>query len=136
MDIFDTSKMSISELIDHLGTLKNAGNEVYKTYKDFKQKEEEAKVQLKAMLEEAGMKSAKTDTYLASIGTRSDMEITNEQDVISWIKHEPNIEDDAYIGLKVTNAKILARDWFKKTGEIITGTEPVTKESISIRSNK
>src|SRR5690606_29290920 len=101
-----------------------------------KEKEEQAKAQLMAMLTDTGLKSAKGEKYSASISSRSDVVVTHEQSVIEWLKTTPDVEADAYIGLKVTPFKTLAKEILKTTGEVITGTDLTTIESISIKENK
>lgn len=128
--------MSVSALIEAIGELKSASNETYKAYKEMKNTEEELKAQLAEELHMVGLKSAKGEKYSASISSRLDITVTHEHSVIEWLENTPDVESDAYIGLKLTNFKTLAMKVLKDTGEIIPGTETVSKESITIKENK
>lgn len=128
--------MDISGLIAHLGLNKKLQAEAYKSYKQLKEAEEGLKLELTNKLQEAGLKSAKGEKYSAIITARSDIVITHEQSVIDWLKESPNIEEDAYMGLRLANFKVLANQVLKQTGEVIPGTDRVTKESLSIKENK
>lgn len=128
--------MQISELIEQIGVNKKRQAEAYKTYKDLKEIEEIWKAELMAELDKSGLKSAKGEKYMASISSRSDVIVTSESDVVEWLKNDPNVEEDAYIGLKVSTFKPLANEVLKKTGEIIPGTERVIKDSLTIKENK
>ncbi len=128
--------MSIADIIEKLGQNKKQANELYKSYKLMKQEEEVLKADLLATLDAMGLKSAKGEHYQATITDRPDIQITHEQSVIEWLKETPNVESDAYIGLKKTEFKGLALQILKDTGEIVPGTELSTKEILSVRSNK
>jgi hypothetical protein len=126
----------ISNLIEEIGLSNKKANETYKLYKEQKQAVDELKQQLIAELDKAGLKSAKGKKFQASIAQKLDIEVTHERSVIDWLKSDPNVEEDAYIGLKLTPFKTLAKEVLKKSGEIIPGTETVHKESLIIRGNK
>lgn len=128
--------MSVSALIEAIGELKSAQSETYKAYKEMQKTEAELKTQLMEELHAIGLKSAKGEKYSASISKKLDIAVTHEQSVIDWLENTPNVESDAYIGLKVTSFKPLALKVLKETGEIIPGTETVTKESLSVKENK
>lgn len=128
--------MRISELIEAIGVNKKRQAEAYKNYKELKEIEDIWKQELQAELEKAGLKSAKGDKYLATLSERSDIVVTHEPSVIEWLKESPNVEEDAYIGLKLVNFKQLANQVLKETGEIIPGTDRIIKESLSIKENK
>lgn len=128
--------MSISELIAKLGENKKQAANLYKSYKQLKEVEEVLKDELMLRLRENGLKSAKGEEYSASISERSDVVVTHEQSVIDWLRETPDVEEDAYIGLKTTNFKQFARQILKDTGEIIPGTDVVSADSISIKENK
>lgn len=97
--------MTLSELLQELGELKTVANNHYKAYKDLKLKEDELKAQLIAKLDEAGLKSAKGDKYSVSKVTKHDVVVTHEQSVLDWLKETPDVEEDAYIGLRTTQFK-------------------------------
>lgn len=128
--------MDIANLVAALGELKAAQSEAYKAYKGMKEAEESLKAQLMEQLQSAGLKSAKGENYQATVSDKPDIQITHEQSVINWLNETPNVEADAYIGLKKTEFKGLALQILKETGEIVPGTELLTKEVLSIRSNK
>lgn len=128
--------MKISELVDKIGVTKKTANDLYKQYKEYKDTEESLKEELKIQLAEAGLRSTKTKNFNASLTQKPDIQVTHEQSVMDWLKQSPNVEEDAYIGLKLTPFKGLALHILKETGEIVPGTETLTKESISIRENK
>lgn len=128
--------MDIANLISSLGELKKAQAEAYKTYKGMKEAEDSLKAQLIEQLQVVGLKSAKGDKYSVSISSRSDVVVTHEQSVIEWLKTSPDVETDAYIGLKMTPFKVLAKQVLKDTGEIVPGTNLKTIESISVKENK
>lgn len=128
--------MTISEILEKLGDNKKQANDLYKQYKELKEDEESLKTELSEMLDMMGLKSAKGEHYTASISDKPDIQITHEQSVINWLNETPNVEADAYIGLKKTEFKGLALQILKETGEIVPGTELLTKEVLSIRSNK
>jgi len=128
--------MDVAELIEELGAIKTASNTVYKTYKELKETEDKLKVELFAKLHDTGLKSAKGNTYTASIAEKPGVIVTHEKSVLDWLKESPDVEADAYIGLKVTPFKTFALQVMKTTGEVIPGTELQTTESLSIRANK
>ena len=128
--------MQISELIEALGHNKQAASEAYKAYKQIKNIEAELKEELVAELEKIGLKSAKGDKFQASITDKPDIVVTHEPSVLEWLKNEPNVEEDAYIGLKTTNFKTLARQILKETGEVVPGTDLTSTQIVTIRSNK
>ncbi len=128
--------MTVSDLVNELGKLSSQNKQLYKTYKEQKENEDSLRAELVAKLEETGLKSAKTNDFMASIAQRTDIRVTHEQSVLDWLKEAPDIETDQYIGLKTTNFKVLAKEVRKQTGEIIPGTEVVLSESLSIKGVK
>ena len=128
--------MTIAELLEVLGHVRSAGVDAYKGYKLIKEEEEDLKAELLEKLSEAGLKSAKGDKFQATITSRPIIEITHEQSVLNWLNETPDIESDAYIGLKKIEFKSLALQILKDTGEIVPGTELSNQEILTIRSNK
>lgn len=128
--------MTLSELLQELGETKTEANAYYTAYKNMKGKEEELKTLLMAKLDEAGLKSAKGDKYSVSKVTKHDVVVTHEQSVLDWLKESPDVEEDAYIGLKTTQFKTLARQMLKDTGELAPGTETTISEVLTIKENK
>ena len=126
----------LSEILEQLGELKKTRNNHYKKYKDLEEQELALKSQLTEILNSTGLKSAKGDKYMASISEKADLVVSHEQSVIDWLNETPNIETDFYIGLKKTEFKQFAKGYFKETGEIIPGTETVTKQTLTIKENK
>lgn len=125
--------MKVPELIDALGELSTKGKKLYTEYKQIKEQEDALRQDLMIVLQETGLRSAKTKHYSASVATRSDIEVIHEQSVLEWLRHEPNVEEDQYIGLKRTEFKPLAKQVLKETGEIIPGTQTVSKDSLTIK---
>lgn len=136
MRSYERVLMGIAELIEHIGKHKQQAASMYKQYKELKDEEEMLKQELMARLQEVGLKSAKGERFSASMTSRPDVVVQHEQSIINWLKESPNVEEDAYIGLKVTPFKALARQVLKETGEVIPGTDLVTIESISVKENK
>lgn len=128
--------MTVAELIERLGEVKEAKTSAYEAYKSVQTVEDDLKSQLVATLRETGLKSAKGQNYQASLSERSDIVVTHESSVIEWLNNEPDVEHDVYIGLKTTAFKTLAKEVLKTTGEIIPGTETRVTESLSIKANK
>lgn len=127
--------MTIAELLEELGTVKTAANAHYREYKRLKESEDAMKAELTAMLNEAGLKSAKGKKFTASMRLHTDVVINHEQSVIEWLKTTPDVEADAYIGLKVTPFKSFAKLVLKETGEVIPGTDLSITESLAIKAN-
>jgi len=128
--------MTIPELMTELGKLRLASDEAYEEYKIKKMEYDSMKLQLLETLEATGLKSAKTDDYTASIVTKPSIIVTHEESIIEWLKDNPDVEEDQYIGLKQSSFKPLASQWFAKTGEKIPGTETQVSEYLSIKNNK
>lgn len=128
--------MNVSEVIQELGDLKQLSSAKYQEYKALKDTEDNLKELLQAELDKSGLKSVKGKHYLAAKTSRTDIVVDHEPSVIEWLENTPDIEADAYIGLKLANFKQLATKVLKDTGEVIPGTETLTKDSITIRRNK
>lgn len=128
--------MQISKLLDKLGENKKLQAEKYQAYKELREAEETMKAELLAEMRAAGSLSFKGERYIATISERKDIAITHEHSVMEWLEETPNIETDAYIGLKLNEFKTLAKQVLKETGEIIPGTDLVVKESLSVKGVK
>ena len=128
--------MTLSEILEQLGAIKLQANDLYVRYKELKEQEDHLKEQLMFTLKEVGLKSAKGQDFTASIAERTDVVVAHESTVMEWLQNEPNVEADAYIGIKTTAFKSFANGWLKKTGEIIPGADVVVSESITIKKNK
>jgi hypothetical protein len=127
---------TINQLIDKLGELGKQSAYYYGEYKKTEETKAAVKAELIQTLQAMDLRSAKTETFTASIASKPSIQVTHEQSVIDWLNETPEIETDAYIGLKKTEFKSLAMTLLKQTGEQIPGTELVTTESISVRRNK
>lgn len=128
--------MKVNDLIELIGSKRQHLNAMYSEYKDGMVELAELKQQLHEQLIESGLKSAKTDNYGVSIVQKPKIDVRSEQAVKEWLENAPNVESDAYIGLKLTPFKKLATTWFKDTGEMIDGVEYSSEESLTIKSNK
>jgi hypothetical protein len=116
---------------------KEAENLAWKTLDGFKQSTEAAKNEVYAELKSLGIKSAKTDDgFTAVIANRVNIAIKHEPSVIDWIRNNPDLEADVYIGLKKSAFDPIARTILKSTGEVVPGTEIETVEYLSPRFPK
>ena len=123
-------------MINALGELSQAARSAYDAWQEIKQQQDALKADLMQMLQSSDMRSAKTAKYTASISSRPNIVVVNEQKVINWLKEAPGVEADHYLGLKKAEFKSLASSLLKETGEVIDGTDLERTESISVRSNK
>ena len=128
--------MIVNELIELLGALKKEANNLYYQYKEKQAAITGIQNDLRSELDSLGLRSAKSLNFGVSIVTKPNIQVLHEPSVIEWLNNTPNIESDAYIGLKLTNFKPLALEILKQTGEIIPGTELSQSESLTIRSNE
>jgi hypothetical protein len=131
-----TDSKSLSDKVAELGQAIALRQNAYESYKEFKRVEDEIRYEVEIALDNAGLKSAKAKDYTASMVPKPRIIVKNEHEVMDWIKAEPDIESDQYIGLKNSQFQVLAKSILKGTGEYIPGTEVVIKESLAIRSNK
>lgn len=127
--------MNVSELLEQIGKRRNELNKLYSEYKSGMVELAELKQMLQEELNKAGLRSVKSKNYGVSIVTKPRIDVTSEQSVKEWLENMPNIESDAYIGLKLTPFKSFATQWFKDTGEMIDGVEYSSDETLSIRNN-
>lgn len=128
--------MELTNLIDLYGEQKTKANALYAEYKTLMEEVERTRRSLQIALESTGLRSAKSEKFGVSTVTKVDVFISNEHLAMEWLKDAPNIEADAYIGLKTTAFKKLATEMLKQTGEVADGTEVMQKETISIKANK
>ena len=128
--------MTVAELLNELGALKQVSNALYESYKECKAKEEPLKAELFAKLKDTGLKSAKGDNYTASITETPTVVITHESEVMEWLRNTPDVEEDFYIGIKKPEFNTLAKQMLKETGELANGTELEVRESLAVRANK
>jgi hypothetical protein len=128
--------LTVSQLIELVGEFKDNANHLYKQYKALKDEEDLLKSQLFTALKGTGLKSAKGETYTASIAETPSVVIQDEAALLEWLQNTPNVESDFYIGVKKPEFNTLAKQMLKETGEMANGTEIQIRESISIRANK
>lgn len=128
--------MNVNELLDLIGNERQRLNAMYSEYKDGMVKLAELKQQLQDTLVQNGLKSAKNEHFGVSLVQKPKVDVLSEQAVREWLENAPNIESDAYIGLKLTPFKQLATQWYKDTGEMIDGVEYSSEETLTIRNNK
>lgn len=129
-------EISLTDLIDEYGTRKRAASKKYAEYKQEMVELESLRKYLQSKLESIGLRSAKSKNFGVSIVSKPTISVTNEHAVMDWLKDEPSIESDQYIGIKTTAVKQLALQRMKETGEIIDGTEYTINESVSVKGNK
>jgi|ERR1022692_3169101 hypothetical protein len=128
--------MNLAELLEKLGQNKKQAAEFYGKYKELREQEDALKFELTDKLHEMDLKTAKGNTFTASIAERPTIIIEHEQSVLDWLKQAPEIEEDAYIGLKRTEFQSFAKGLLKRTGELIDGTDVIITEYLNIRENK
>lgn len=126
----------LSDLAASLNTVIEANKLQYAVYKAGKDLEDELRHQIQEELHANQLKQIKTDDTTISLSERSSLQIMNESMVIDWLRNEPNVEVDAYIGVKRANLETLAKQMLKETGEIIPGTDTQYNEVLSIRTKK
>lgn len=128
--------MTVAEILDKLGQTKQAGNELYVKYKQFKQEEDLLKSELLSKLRDDGLKSIKGQGYTASISETPTIVIKNEAEVMEWLRNTPDVEEDFYIGVKKPEFNTLAKQMLKETGEVAFGAELEVRESLTVKANK
>ena len=128
--------MKTSELLEIIGEKRRMLNQMYSEYKNGMVELANLKNQLLLMLEENGLKSIKSNNYGVSIVTKPKLNILSEQSIREWLENTPDIESDAYIGLKLTPFKSFAIQYFKDTGEMIDGIEYSSEQTLSVKDNK
>lgn len=128
--------MNVAETLKQLGLNKKQSAELYKEYKKLKETEDKLKQDLMIQLKEDGLKSVKGEEYTASISETPTVVITHEPSVMEWLRNNPEVEEDFYIGVKGREFGTLTKQLLKDTGEIPNGTEVEVRESLQIRSNK
>lgn len=128
------SKITI--LLDRLGRQRKLTQKAYDEYKAVKELEDITRDDLSNELHAIGLTSAKTKDFTATLAQRVNIEVMHEPSVIDWIKHQPNLEADLYIGLKKSAFDPIAKVLLKNTGELIPGTATIIKEYVSLRDNR
>lgn len=125
----------MEELLKELDELMAHTKTYYQSYQNAKAREDMKRDELKQYMLSTGLLSAKTKDLTASIVSKPTIEIKHEQSALEWLKNEPDLETDEFIGLKATPFKKLAlyRLSEKGGGEIIPGTEMVMQDSLAIR---
>lgn len=124
---------------DALKKLKQASDlskKAYQAYQEAKEIEDKIRQEVKEQMLSTGLMSAKTKDLTVSIVSKPTIEIRHEQSALEWLKEEPNLETDQFIGLKTSEFKKLALHRLKETGEIVNGCDVVMMETLSIRSSK
>lgn len=128
--------MELNTLLDKLSATQAQYNKARETADRILQDVNALKEEVHIKLNELGLRSARNEDYTVTIASRRNYVITNEQDVINWLKEQPNLELDMYIGVKKKELDVLNKHLEKTTGEIPTGVEPLSKEYISLRKAK
>lgn len=126
----------LSDLAASLNVVITENKLQYNVYKAGKDLEDELRRQIQEELHANKLQQIKTDNTTISLTERSSLQIMNEAMVIEWLNSEPNVEADAYIGVKRANLETLAKQMLKETGEIIPGTDTQVTETLSIRTKK
>ena len=115
---------------------KTLANEAYDKAKEAKAVADSIKDDILAEMHSFGTKSFGDDDFTAAVAEHVNIQIMHEPSVIDWLKHQPQIEPDLYIGLKKTAFDGLARAVMAKDGEKIPGTELEVTEYLTIRKGK
>lgn len=123
----------LPELMKELGTIRAKKDAIYHEFEQWRGREQELREVIMAELQAAGLKSAKSDDYTASIATKPRIRLRDERAAIDWLQNTPNVEADHYIGIKMTMFEPLALTALKETGEIVPGTELENNEYLSVR---
>lgn len=126
----------MNDLIKAYLEAKNATKSAKEALDSCKDIENSIKDQLRAELENLGMKSAKFESGTVAIAQKPDLAVTNETLAEAWLKETPEIEADRYYKLDKTAFKSVAKEWFKQTGEYVAGTEPVIIEYVQVKEAK
>lgn len=128
--------MTIPELMQQLGAARRYSQDAYEAYKMIKQAEDAARAELETKLRAEGLRSAKNEDYVVSITSKPLIRITDEGAAIDWVRHQPNLEPDLYIGLKKTAFDGLAKMALKTDGELVPGVEFENNEYLTIKEVK
>lgn len=128
--------MALTEILKKLSKAKENTQQAYASYAEARDAMELIKDELTAELKSQGLKSAKTDDFVASIVDKTSIQINHEASVIDWLKHQPDLEPDLYIGVKKQAFEPMAKLMLKNTGEVIPGTDIKTSEYLAVRKVK
>lgn len=128
--------MTTPELMQQLGAARQAAQDAYEVYKMAKQAEDDARGELETKLRSEGLRGAKNEDYVVSITSKPTIRITDERAAIDWVRHQPNLEPDLYIGLKKTAFDGLAKMALKTDGELVPGVEFENNEYLAIKKVK
>lgn len=128
--------MTLPELMEQLGRARKASQDAYEAYKMHKSVEDDVRADLDARLRSEGLRSAKNDDYIASIATKPVIKVVDERAALDWVRHQPGLETDLYIGLKKTAFDGLARMALKTNGELVPGVEFENNEYLTIKEIK
>lgn len=129
------TKTNLSKLVSQLGEARQTSSIAYEAYKKLKEEEDGLRAALYAELTLMNIRSAKGDDFTASIVAKPTVVVKDEKTVIKWLRDDPKVNEELYIGLKPTMFQTLAKSILSSSGEVIEGTELVVKENLSIRSN-
>ena len=124
----------MEDLLKKLKQASDLSSKAYSAYKEAKEIEDKLRQDVREQMLSTGLLSAKTKDLTASIVNKPTIEIKHEQSAVEWLKNEPNLETDQFIGLKATEFKKFALHRLKETGEEIPGTIIIMNQSLSIRS--
>ena len=109
---------------------------LYKAYEQAKANVDMQKEKVEAQLRAEGLKSARLKDFTVTIAERAKVVIMHEPSVIEWIKSQPNLESDLYIGLKKQAFEPIAKIAMSKNGEVIPGCAVEITEYPSLRDNR
>ena len=123
----------MEDLLKQLNGASNLSKKAYLAYKEAKEIEDRLREDVREIMLSTGLLTAKTKDLTASIVYKPTIEIKHEQSALEWVRNEPNLEQDQFIGLK-PEFKKFALHRLKETGEIIPGTQAIMNQSLSIRS--
>lgn len=126
----------MEELLQALKEAQSAQKSMAEAKKSTDQVVADIKEEITAKLNEMGLKSAKTDTGSVAIVSKPKLAVTNEAQVIQWLKETPDIEEDVYFSLNKRALEPLLKSWFENTGEIVDGVETQTSEYLSFKASK
>lgn len=124
----------MEELLNELSECIAGTKHWYSMYTEAKLLEDMKRDELKQYMLSTGALSHRTKDLTVSIVSKPTIEIKHEQSVLNWLKHEPNLEIDQFVGLKLTPFKKYALHKLKETGEQIDGIDVIMQDSLAVRS--
>ena len=127
--------MNLTDIMADLLVAKHNSQSAYEVYKACKETENSLREELMETLNENQLKSAKDASTgtTATIATKIGIDIKDEKKVIDWIKNQPTLDADLYIGLIKSRFEGIAKTWLQQSGELVPGTELQEIEYLTVK---